>query len=140
MHLRCDQRGNLLTFVLTPGQVNEAPLFPTLLTTGAIRQRCGRPKCLPKRVIGDKSYSSRAIRLFLRRRGVRVTIPRRSTETRTGRFDRKVYRLRNGIERLINRMKQFRRIATRYEKGAENYRTMWIIAAVVLSLQFADTP
>jgi transposase len=50
------------------------------------------------------------------------------------RFDRAVYRTRNRVERLINRLKQFRRLATRYEKRTENYRTMWIIATVFLWL------
>jgi hypothetical protein len=47
---------------------------------------------------------------------------------RKGPFDRTIYRQRNQIERTINRFKQFRRIATRYEKRAVNYRTMWTIA------------
>ena len=51
-----------------------------------------------------------------------------------GPFDRAVYRTRNRVERLINRLKQFRRLATRYEKRAENYLAMWIIAATLLWL------
>jgi transposase len=65
---------------------------------------------------------------------MRITIPRKSNEQRTGPFDRAIYRLRNRVERLINRLKQFRRLATRYEKRAENYRTMWLIAATLLWL------
>ena len=49
-------------------------------------------------------------------------------------FDKAIYRLRNRVERLINRLKQFRRLATRYEKRAENYRAMWLIAATLLWL------
>jgi transposase len=56
------------------------------------------------------------------------------TECRSGLFDRAVYRTRNRIERLINRCKQFRRLATRYEKRAANYRTMWLIAVCLLWL------
>ncbi len=88
----------------------------------------------PKRVVGDKGYSSGKIRGYLRQRGVRVTIPRRRTERRTGRFDQQVYRLRNRVERLINRLKQFRRVATRYEKLAVNYQAMVTLGASLLWL------
>jgi transposase len=127
--------------VLTPGQRHEAVVFPQLMAGGAVK-RCGpgRPKCRPHRLVGDKAYSSRQIRQYLRRHGIRSTIPRKSNEHRTGPFDRTSYRARNKIERLINRYKQFRRIATRYEKRAANYRAMWLIAAIVLWLGFANTP
>ena len=59
-----------------------------------------------------------------------MTIPRKSNEHRGGPFDRAIYRTRNRIERLINRLKQFRRVATRYEKRAENYQAMLTIAAI----------
>jgi transposase len=65
---------------------------------------------------------------------MRITIPRKRNERHSGPFDRTVYRLRNRVERLINRLKQFRRLATRYDKRAENYRAMWLIAATILWL------
>lgn len=130
-----------MTFVLTPGQDHEAPVFEKLLAAGAIKRAGpGRPKRRPKRMVGDKGYSSRHIRTLLRRRGIRVTIPHKANEHPTGSFNREVYRQRNRIERLINRLKQHRRIATRYEKHADNYRAMWLIASTLLWLQFADTP
>jgi transposase len=108
---------------------------------GAVKRRgAGRPKHRPYRVVGDKAYSSRQIRQYVRRHGIRVTIPRKSNEHRTGPFDRIGYHQRNKIERLINRYKQFRRIATRYEKQAANYQAMWLIATIVLWLGFANTP
>jgi len=84
--------------------------------------------------VADKDYSSKAIRGYLRRRGIRYTIPRRRNERRTGRFDRAIYRTRNQVERLINKLKQFRRVATRYEKYAENYRAMVVIRCILLWL------
>jgi len=53
-----------------------------------------------------------------------MTIPRLSNEPRRGPFSREIYRQRNVVERAINRLKQFRRIATRYEKLAANYTAM----------------
>jgi len=124
-----------MTIVLTPGQRHEATVVEQLMQQGAVkREGRGRPRVHPRRIIGDKAYSSRAVRQYARRKGIRITIPRRSNERRTGPFDRAIYRLRNRVERLINRYKQFRRLATRYEKRAENYRAMWIIAALVLWL------
>jgi len=85
-------------------------------------------------VAADKRYGSRKNRGYCRQRGIRITIPRRKDGTRTGPFDRTIYRTRNRVERMINRFKQSRRLATRYEKRTENYRAMWIIAATVLWL------
>ena len=82
----------------------------------------------------DTGYSSRRNRRYLRRRGIRFTIPRRANERRRGPFDRQIYRGRNRVERTINRLKQFRRVATRYEKLAVNYHAMVTIAAILLWL------
>jgi transposase len=135
VHLCAQGQGKLMVIVLTPGQQHEATVFETLMEQGAVRRPGrGRPRRRPRRVIGDKGYSARRIRGYLRRRGMRITIPRKCTECRSGPFDRAVYRTRNRIERLINRCKQFRRLATRYEKRAANYRTMWLIAVCLLWL------
>jgi len=115
-------------------------MFETLMEQGTLKRRGrGRPRLQPRRPAGDKGYSARRIRAYSRRRGIGVTIPRRSDEHRQGPFDKAMYRQRNRVERLIGRMKQYRRLATRYEKRAANYRAMWVIAATVLWLQFADT-
>ena len=71
---------------------------------------------------------------YLRRHGIRITFPRKQNEHRTGPFDRALYRLRERVERLINRLKHHRRLATRYEKCAVNYHAMWLIAATLLWL------
>jgi len=86
----------------------------------------------PARVVGDKGYTGRARRAWLRRRGIRHTIPRLRSERRGGPFDKAVYRLRNRVERLINRCKQFRSLATRYDKRAHSYRALWTIAMSIL--------
>ena len=135
MHVRAEGNGKLMTLALTPGQQHDAPMFETLLSQGAVkRPGPGRPKLRPRRIAGDKGYSSRKIRAFARRRGIRITIPHRRNERHRGVFDRTIYKERNRVERLFNRMKQFRRLATRYEKRAENYRAMWLVAATILWL------
>jgi transposase len=99
------------------------------METGAIKRvGQGRPRLRPDRVAGDKGYSGR------RRRGIGIVIPRQKLERRRGRFDKAAYRKRNVVERLVNRLKQFRRIATRYEKRAVHYLGMLTFAAIVLWL------
>jgi transposase len=61
-------------------------------------------------------------------------IARKRNECRRGPFQRQLYRERNQVERLINRLKRFRRVATRYEKRAANYLAMVLIAAILLWL------
>jgi transposase len=95
----------------------------------------GRPKHRPHRIMGDKGYSSRRIRRYVRQHGIRITIPRKRNERRTGPFERTLYHLRNHIERLINRCKQVRRLATRDEKRAAYYKAMWLMAATILWLK-----
>lgn len=96
VHLRAEGNGKLMTLVLTPGQWHEAPLFPQLLEQGAVKRSGGGcPKLRPGRMVGDKGYSSRENRSYARRRGIRITIPRRENERRRGPFDREIYRLRN---------------------------------------------
>lgn len=94
----------------------------------------GRPRLRPKRLAGDKAYSNQRIRHYLRQKGIRVTIPRKANEHRRGPFDKQRYKLRARIEQLIGRLKQFRRIATRYEKRADNYLGMVTIGAILLYL------
>jgi transposase len=85
-------------------------------------------------VAGDKAYSSPKARRQLRRRGIAPVIPTKKGERRRPGFDREAYRLRNRVERLINRLKQNRRIATRYEKRGINYLAMLTIGMIRLWL------
>jgi transposase len=102
------------------------------------RQR-GRPRTTPDVVLADKAYSSRAIRKHLRKRGIRAVIPvpadQQAHRLRRGRlpaFDRETYKHRNTVERCINRLKQWRGIATRYEKTATIYLAVLHIAGIFL--------
>ena len=81
---------------------------------------------------GDKGYSSGRIRRQCRQRGLRSTIPRKMNERRTGPFNRALYRLRHQVECLFNRCKQYRSLATRYDKLGESYRAMWVMVSTIL--------
>jgi transposase len=128
-------QGKPMTLQITPGQQHESTVFAALLDDGAVKRPCvGRPRLRPRRVVGDKGYSSRRNRQYLRRKGIRCTIARRRDERRRGPFNREAYRQRNVVERCINRLKQFRRVATRYEKRVANFEAMVTLAAITLWL------
>jgi transposase len=135
IHLRCEGYGKPVTFTLTGGQVHDSTQVSALIRRGAIRRLGrGRPRLRPAKMVGDKGYSSRSIRRALRKRGIIPVIPTKANERRQPGFDREAYRQRNIVERLINRLKNFRRIATRYEKRATNYLAMITIGAILLWL------
>jgi transposase len=100
----------------------------------------------PDHLAADKGYSSRANRTLLRRLGIAHTIPERADQianrkrrgSRGGRppvFDRERYKQRNQVERLMNRRKQFRAVATRYDKLAVHYEATVMIADILIWLR-----
>lgn len=118
LHLRAEGGGKPITAVLAAGERHEQLALPALLDTGAVpRKGRGRPRLRPRRVVGDKGYSSPTASKRLRARRIRPVIPTRKGDKRQPAFDKAAYRERDRVERLINRLKQFRRIATRYEEG-----------------------
>ncbi len=119
--------------MLTAGQRHEQPVLPYLMERGAVKRAGrGRPRIRPEAVVGDKGYSSQKARRYLKGRRIAAVIPTRADEAPLRRFDRAAYRERNHVERLINRLKRYRRVATRYEKRAANYRAMVVLAAILL--------
>ncbi|MFI8828203.1 IS5 family transposase, partial [Streptomyces sp. NPDC053431] len=143
IHLAADSNCRPLAFVLTPGQAGDAPAFPEVMTRLRVPRPIGRPRITPDVVLADKAYSSRAIRTHLRRRGIRAVIPQPSDQAanrkRRGRlggrppaFDREAYKQRNTVERCINRLKQWRGLATRYDKTATIYLAGLHIAAIFI--------
>lgn len=136
-----------------PGQAGDAPMFPVLMAHLHVARRgAGRPRSRPDRVRADKAYSSRAIRHHLRSRGIVAVIPEPSDQrghrnrrgSKGGRpvsYDAADYRHRNVVERGFNDTKQWRGLATRYDKLALTYRGGAVLRAVTLWLkQLGDTP
>ena len=91
----------------------------------------GRPRQRPDHLTGDKAYSSRANRAGLRARRIPHTIPERRPPV----FDRERYRQRNQVERLMNRRKQFRAVATRFDKLAVRYQATIAVADIFIWLR-----
>ena len=128
-------------------------MFPRLLTAVRVpRHGQGRPRTRPDRVLADKAYSSRANRALLRARGIGAVIAepsdqkrhRRRRGSRGGRppaFDAETYKGRNVVERSFNTLKQWRGLATRYDKLALTYRGGVVLAAIITWLhESGDTP
>jgi transposase len=136
LHLVVDRGGLPIAFTLTKGNRNECPEFAGLLDA-AIANRGGES---PQSLAADKGYSSDALRRDLVGRGIRPVIPMRHNEhvddhdapELGGPFDREAYRGRNVVERCVGKLKEMRRIATRYEKLAGNFAAMITLAMAVL--------
>jgi transposase len=146
----CDGRGVPLAVEVSAGQRNECEFAEQVLDAVRIPGRVGRPRRRPGALAGDKGYSFRALRAWLRRHRVRAVIPERADQMahrahRPGRkpaFDRAAYRRRNVVERLVAWLKERRRLATRYEKLARHYLAVVKLAMVerCLRLTLPDTP
>ncbi|QES17874.1 IS5 family transposase [Streptomyces venezuelae] len=143
IHLAADSRCRPLAFVLTPGQAGDAPAFSEIMAQLRVPRPIGRPRTTPDVVLADKAYSSRAIRTHLRQRGIRAVIPQPADQVanrkRRGRlggrppaFDRDAYKQRNTVERCINKIKQWRGLATRYDKTATIYLAALHIAGIFI--------
>ena len=83
-------------------------------------------------MLGDKAYDSNSFRKSLRKDGIRPVIPGRSNRKKCIRHDKQAYKGRNVIERCYGRLKDFRRVAMRYDKLARNFFSTVCLAAVVL--------
>ena len=140
VHLACDGRGRPLSVLVSAGQRNEAPQLEAVLDAIRVARpagTAGRPRKRPERLLADRGYAHDSCRCLLRRRGIPHVIPERTDQKerrrrRGGRppsFDAEAYRRRNAVERCVGRLKQWRGVATRYEKRASNYRAMVLIAS-----------
>lgn len=132
-HLLVDGSGTPLGVTLTAGQVHEGTQFEAVMRAARLHGGPGRRR--PRRVVGDKGYSSHHVRHWIRRRGIQAVIPYRSNQTSRGldlgrRFHRAAYRRRNIVERCVGWLKAARRVATRFEKLAVSFLGMLKLAII----------
>lgn len=142
-HALVDGKGRPLALIVSPGQAGDSPVLPKLLAQVCVhRHGPGRPRTRPDRLRGDKAYSSRGHRALLRSRGITAVIPepadqighRKNKGSRGGRpisYDIEDYKNRNVVERFFNRMKNWRGLASRYDKHAVVYRGGVVLAAIL---------
>jgi transposase len=135
LRLRAEGGGKPIAAVLTAGERHEQFALDALMDKGAVpRSGRGRPRLRPRRTAGDRGYSSPPARRRLRPRRIEPVIPTRKDQPLQPNFDKAAYRERNKVERLIGRLKRYRRIATRYEKRAANYLAMVTLGMTMLWL------
>jgi transposase len=119
LHLAIDSTGRPLRLIITEGQVADISCANDLIEN------------LPaKSVIADKGYDADALVQAIRAAGARAVIPPRSNRVSKRRYSRREYRTRNLVERFFNRIKHFRRVATRYDKLADSYLAFASLACV----------
>lgn len=122
VHALTDQIGRPLALVLTPGHAHDlAGVRDLLAITGA-----------PRQLIADRAYDARALREWLTARGCSVVIPPNPTRKHPHAYDPLAYKNRNAIERFFCRLKDFRRIHTRYDKRADTFLSAVMIVASII--------
>jgi transposase len=120
--IHADCLGRLIAFEITPGQLGDVRTAGALLAPMPAARLC----------IADTAYDSNGLRQFLSERGTQPVIPNNPTRKRFHPFDADIYKRRNLIERMFCRLKDWRRIATRYDKLAANFAAAVAIATIVL--------
>ncbi|ATW52351.1 transposase [Streptomyces peucetius] len=136
-----------LAVLITPGPWADAPQpIPVLERVRVPRAGDGHPLTRPDHLSGDKAYSSRRNRRYLRRRQIKHTIPeprsqranrqhRGSRGVRPTGFDKSLYKRRNEVERTVNALEESRAVATRYDKRAYVFHGTVTLAAIRLWLR-----
>jgi len=122
IHALADAKGRLIALLLTGGEAHDCPPAERLI----------RRVRAPEHLLGDKAYDSAELREELDERGTKSVIPNRSNRKQPFGFNRRLYKLRWRIENAFNRLKDFRRIATRYDKLARNYLASICLAATLV--------
>ena len=116
-----DASGRALAFAVAPGQVHELPLAPGLVDL--------LPD-IPGWIVGDRGYASHAFRQHIWDIGARPAIPPKSNEAPVA-CPSWIYNNRNRVERLWGRLKEWRAVATRYEKTANSFMGVLCLAAAL---------
>jgi len=129
IHALVDAKGRPVRLLITPGQVHDTQGAPFLLKNLGNRSY----------LVADKAYDADWIREQIREKGAIPNIPNKSNRTKQYRWTKKLYRERNLIERFFNKLKHFRRIATRYDKLGANFLAFIQLAAARIWLRSIES-
>ena len=121
IHGLTDEAGRPRVLLLSPGNINDMTMAKAVIDAAGPFTR----------LIADKGYDTNAIRTLIATRGAEAVIPPTAQRRTPVAYDRKAYRARNLVERLWCRLKDWRRVATRYDKLAANYLSSALIAAII---------
>nr|WP_254684507.1 IS5 family transposase [Sphingomonas haloaromaticamans] len=122
LHAVCDGKGRPLVLLLTPGNVHDCKVAKACI------------EALPPsaELVADKGYDSKDLREWLEERGTQAVIPPRKNRKVQYDYDKAIYRQRNIIERMFCRLKDWRRIATRFDRNVKNFMGAVALAAAVI--------
>lgn len=122
IHALADAKGRLLSILLTGGEAHDCPVAERLI----------RRTKAAKKLLGDKAYDSAELRSWLEDRGTKAVIPNRCNRKQPFTFSKKSYKKRHRIENSFGRLKDFRRIFTRYDRLARNFLASVFLAAALV--------
>ena len=136
--------------VVTGGQRNDGAMMQDTLKDIYVPRPTGRPRTTPDTVMADRGYTSGVNREYLRDHHVKAVIPQKKNEIASRKkkgskgghppaFDAEAYKGRNVVERSFNSVKQWRGLATRYDKLAVTYRSATVLHAILQWLQIEET-
>jgi transposase len=128
IHALVDACGLPILLKLTEGQAHDGPSAKDMLAS------IGRGDVL----LADRAYDSNALRQDLAARGVRANVKPISRRLNPPRFNKKLYRERNLVERFFNKLKHFRAVATRYDKRDDNYMACVKLASIRIWMRFNE--
>ena len=153
IHHAVDGKGRPLAIVVTGGQRNDGAMLIDTLEDIYVPRKHGRARTTPETVLADRGYTTAGNRAYLRSRGIKTVIPEKSDQIaarkrkgskggRPPRLDAEAYKGRNVVERSFNHLKQWRGLATRYDKLATTYRSAVVLHAITrwLQVDLGDTP
>ena len=130
IHARTNAEGLPIGIVITPGQAHDVTAYPALMEEVDDN---------PEQMLADKGYDSDAVRDDIQKRGGEALIPTRATRKVQHLVDKAIYALRNRIERFFNKIKNSRRVATRYDKLVESFAAFVLLATVRLWIRVVHT-
>ncbi len=127
INARTNAEGLPIGIVITPGQAHDVTAFPNLMD---------ELDHDPDQMLGDKGYDSAAVRREVEKRGGEAVIPTIASRKIQRVVDKAIYALRNRIERFFNRLKNSRRVATRYDKLSESFVAFVLLASIRSWIRF----
>jgi transposase len=127
IHARTNADGLPIGIVITPGQAHDVTAYPALMA---------EVDADPERMLADKGYDSDTVRKDIQDRGGEPVIPTKANRKQQIIVQKAIYGLRNRIERFFNRLKNSRRVATRYDKLIQTFAAFVLLSALRIWIKY----
>ena len=130
IHARTNADGLPIGIVITPGQAHDVTAYPALMA---------EVDADPDQMLADKGYDSDAVRQDIQDRGGKPVIPTKANRKQQIIVQKAIYGLRNRIERFFNRLKNSRRVATRYDKLIQTFAAFVLLSSLRIWIKYVHT-